>query len=349
MPLKGKILNVEKSRFEKILGSDEVRMLITALGCGIGTEEYNIEKLRYHKIIIMTDADVDGAHIRTLLLTFFYRYLPELVEKGYLYIAQPPLYKVKRGKQERYLKDDAEMEAYLLQEAIDGVAFFTNEGMPAISGVGLEKIMKDYFDISKIIKSLSLKYPANVLKQLIYLDTPDFSNIGTWCQDLENLLNKEKDVAQTHEVVFDNNHIVHKVFVYGIAKETYLSEAFFKGVDYQKIAQFYIDTKALINDNSFYVKKDKIQKVSSFESLINTLMDEAKKGQTFQRYKGLGEMNPEQLSETTMEQDSRILLKVTVDSAITADKIFTTLMGDEVEPRRKFIEENALNVDNLDF
>jgi DNA gyrase subunit B len=349
LPLKGKILNVEKSRFEKILGSDEVRMLITALGCGIGNEEYDIEKLRYHKIIIMTDADVDGAHIRTLLLTFFYRYLPELVEKGYLYIAQPPLYKVKRGKQEQYLKDDTEMEAYLLQEAIDGVSFFTAEGTPAILGTGLEKIMKDYFDISKIIKNLSLKYPEKVLKQLIYLDKPNFSNIGNWCQDLEELLNKDKDAAQTHQVLFENNHIIHKVFVYGIAKETHISESFFKGADYQKIAQFFIETNALMSHESFYLKKDKKQAVSSFELLINTLMAEAKKGQTFQRYKGLGEMNPEQLSETTMEQDSRVLLKVTVDNAITADKIFTTLMGDDVEPRREFIEKNALNVDNLDF
>lgn len=349
LPLKGKILNVEKSRFEKILGSDEVRMLITALGCGIGAEEYNIEKLRYHKIIIMTDADVDGAHIRTLLLTFFYRYLPELVEKGYLYIAQPPLYKVKRGKQEQYLKDDAEMEAYLLQVAIDGVAFFTAEGTPAITGVGLEKIIKNYFDISKIIKSLSLKYSASVLKQLIYLETPDFTNPKNWCQALENLLNKEKNVAQTHQIIFENNHIVHKVFVYGIAKETYISEAFFQGADYQKIADFYTQTQNLINENSFYIQKENKQSVVSFESLVDGLMSEAKKGQTFQRYKGLGEMNPEQLSETTMEQDSRVLLKVTVGSAITSDKIFTTLMGDDVEPRRKFIEDNALNVDNLDF
>ncbi|SFV61501.1 DNA gyrase subunit B [hydrothermal vent metagenome] len=354
LPLKGKILNVEKARFEKILGSQEVGTLITALGCGIGNEEYDIEKLRYHKCIIMTDADVDGAHIKTLLLTFFYRYLPEIIERGHLYIAQPPLYKVKRGKQERYLKDDTEMNNYLLQEAIDGISFFTDENTPAISGQALETIFKQYFDINNIIKSLSQKYNSALLKQLINITKPNFSNtnsIKDWCVGLETSLNEKNDIAQSHKVIFDteNKTITHQVFVYGIATTTTITENFFNSSDYQKIESFYNTTNGLIGKSAYYVKGEKKQQVESFDFLINSLFSDAKKGQSFQRYKGLGEMNPEQLWETTMNPELRTLLKVKIEDAIVADQVFTTLMGDEVPPRRKFIEDNALNVDNLDF
>ncbi|RUA05235.1 MAG: DNA topoisomerase (ATP-hydrolyzing) subunit B [Gammaproteobacteria bacterium] len=356
LPLKGKILNVEKARFEKMLGSAEVGTLITALGCGIGKEEYDIEKLRYHKIVIMTDADVDGAHIRTLLLTFFYRYLPELIEKGYLYIAQPPLYKIKKGKQEQYLKDDAELNAYLLQEAINGANVFTNKQAPAISGLALESAFNQYYQINIIIEKLSKKINP-ILLRAISKTTPlknlqDKTKVNNWIVELKKILAYDVTPAQEHKVVFNENtsEIEHTLSVYGVDTDVdKLGVGFFSSADYEAIKKFSEEVESMITDESFVEKKEKSIAVKSFAQVVKFLTDDAKKGQSFQRYKGLGEMNPEQLWETTMNQENRILLKVKIEDAIVADEVFSTLMGDEVEPRRNFIEENALSVDNLDF
>ena len=356
LPLKGKILNVEKARFEKMLASAEVGTLITALGCGIGKEEYDIEKLRYHKIVIMTDADVDGAHIRTLLLTFFYRYLPELIENGYLYIAQPPLYKIKKGKQERYLKDDQELDDYLLQEAVNDAHLFSNAQSPAISGVALETAVKDYYKINTVIDRLAKKFNPSLLRAIARStpleDLGDTKKTKTWCQQLELLLAQGVTPAQKHMIVFDSavNEIKHTLSVYGVDTDIdHLGQGFFDSEDYRTIKKFSEEVEGVINDESYVEKRGKEVKVSSFSQVVNFLMDDAKKGQSFQRYKGLGEMNPEQLWETTMDPENRILLKVKIEDAIAADEVFSTLMGDEVEPRRNFIEENALSVDNLDF
>ncbi len=356
LPLKGKILNVEKARFEKMLSSAEVGTLITALGCGIGKEEYDIEKLRYHKIVIMTDADVDGAHIRTLLLTFFYRYLPELVENGYLYIAQPPLYKIKKGKQERYLKDDQELNDFILQEAVNDAHLFTNTSAPAISGIALETAVKEYYQINSIIERLSKKFnPA--LMRAIARSTPlkslkDSKKVKDWCVQIQQLLIQDQTPAQKHTVVFNDKtkQVEHKLTVYGVVTDTdYLEQAFFESSDCKSIEKFSENIESVINEESYVEKKGKETKVKNFSQAVNFLIEDAKKGQSFQRYKGLGEMNPEQLWETTMDPENRILLKVKIEDAIVADEVFSTLMGDEVEPRRNFIEENALSVDNLDF
>ncbi|MBE8189775.1 MAG: DNA topoisomerase (ATP-hydrolyzing) subunit B [Candidatus Thioglobus sp.] len=356
LPLKGKILNVEKSRFEKMLSSAEVGTLITALGCGIGKEEYNIEKLRYHKIVIMTDADVDGAHIRTLLLTFFYRYLPELIENGYLYIAQPPLYKIKKGKQERYLKDDQELNQYLLQEAISDANLFLTASAPPISGLALESAMKEYYQIVEIIDRLSKKFSSLLLKSIA--NSPalkglkDSKKASAWAQELQQKLSEKTTPAQKHSVKFNEKtqEIEHILSVYGVETDVdKLGISFFDSADYKAIEKFTTAIEGVITDESYLQKKDKKTKVSNFTQAVDFLMNDAKKGQSFQRYKGLGEMNPEQLWETTMDPENRILLKVKIEDAITADEVFSTLMGDEVEPRRDFIEKNALTVDNLDF
>jgi len=354
LPLKGKILNVEKARFEKMLSSAEVGTLITALGCGIGKDEYDIEKLRYHKIVIMTDADVDGAHIRTLLLTFFYRYLPELVEKGYLYIAQPPLYKIKKGKQERYLKDDVELNEYLLQEAINEAHLYSNSDSPAISGVALEQAFKDYYAVGSIIDKLSNRYNSNLLKAITQLgavsDLNNTKSMNKWCDDLTELLNQDLTPTEKHTIEYANNEITHSLSVYGVETDrAVLGSSFFDSSDYQTIKDFSEQVESVITDDSYVEKKTKIQKVKNFQQVVSFLVEDAKKGQSFQRYKGLGEMNPEQLWETTMDPETRIMLKVKIEDAIAADEVFSTLMGDEVEPRRNFIEDNALSVDNLDF
>ena len=354
LPLKGKILNVEKARFEKMLTSQEVGTLITALGCGIGNDEYDIEKLRYHKIVIMTDADVDGAHIRTLLLTFFYRYLPELVENGYLYIAQPPLYKIKKGKQERYLKDEKEKGDYLLQEAINEASIFVNKSAPAISGVALEKIVAKYYKIAATIEKLGKKYNKDLLGAIVgmsNLSAPGNTKETTkWCNDLQKKLNKNKLMSETHKVIFKDKEVLYSLEVYGVVVTTSaLGAAFFGSTDYKRIQKYSDEVESIFSASSFVQKGQKETKVTCFADAIEFLLKEAQKGQGFQRYKGLGEMNPDQLWDTTMNPESRTLLKVKVDDAIAADEVFSTLMGDEVEPRRNFIEDNALKVENLDY
>ena len=354
LPLKGKILNVEKARFEKMLSSQEVGTLITALGCGIGKEEYNIEKLRYHKIVIMTDADVDGAHIRTLLLTFFYRYLPELIENGYLFIAQPPLYKIKKGKQERYLKDDQELNDYLLQEAINGAHLYANKDAPAISGVALEASVERYYKIIDIVEKLGKKYNPTLLNGIVGMakikDLSQDKEMQAWCATLQDKLNAAAPMSETHCVTFEKGEVLYSQSTYGVeVANNALGPAFFNSPEAKAIQKYSEEVESILDATSYVQKGGKELKVSSFGEVLNFLLVEAKKGQSFQRYKGLGEMNPDQLWDTTMNPETRIMLRVKIEDAITADDVFSTLMGDEVEPRRNFIEENALRVDNLDF
>ena len=353
LPLKGKILNVEKARFEKILSSQEVGTLITALGCGIGQEEYDIEKLRYHKIVIMTDADVDGAHIRTLLLTFFYRHFPELIENGYLYIAQPPLYKIKKGKQERYLKDDAELDQYLQQEAIHDASLFANNDTPAIQGVALEKIVASYYKTIGIIEKLSKKYNEPLLKAILgmpMIDLNDPKKAKEWCDSLQQKMNSSSSMSESHNLDFSSKGVSYSMKTYGVeTASSVLDVVFFDSKEYKSIESYSSQVESMFTDETFVQKGAKEKKTPNFTAALNFLLVEARKGQGFQRYKGLGEMNPDQLWDTTMNPESRVMLKVKIEDAIASNDVFTTLMGDEVEPRRNFIEENALKVDNLDF
>ena len=360
LPLKGKILNVEKARFDKMLQSAEVGTLITALGCGIGREEFNIDKLRYHHIIIMTDADVDGSHIRTLLLTFFYRQMRELVERGHIYIAQPPLYKVKKGKQERYVKDDKELNSYLLQLAIEGAALYLTEEAPPISELALENLARQYITILAIFERLAQHIPAEILAELVNLKAvtkamlPDEAAMAEWGELLGSRVNSSSETSLSYKASVrpddDSNEygILIEKRLHGIVSSSELSGEFFNSADYQTIAQFIEQSKDLFSEASYVVRGERRQEVQMFGEVYSWLMREARKGLNIQRYKGLGEMNPDQLWETTMDPDNRRLLNVRIEDEFAADDVFTTLMGDQVEPRRQFIESNALNVNNLD-
>lgn len=359
LPLKGKILNVEKARFDKMISSQEVGTLITALGCGIGREEFNPDKLRYHRIIIMTDADVDGSHIRTLLLTFFYRQMPELVDRGHIYIAQPPLYKVKKGKQERYVKDDPELNNYLLQIAIDNAELHVDDSAPAISGLALEELSKQYQQVMSIISRLGRRYNELLLEKFIslpFLDEATFENNGVegWFTQAIDALNEEQGAARrfTMEAEYSEAGALELVTIsewrHGVANEYHFSSDFFASPEYLTIRKLGEQLQGLIGEGAYIQRGERKKEVDSFKEALDWLLNEAKRGQHIQRYKGLGEMNPEQLWETTMNPDTRRLLQVTIEDAIAADEIFTTLMGDQVEPRRDFIEQNALYVENLD-
>ena len=361
LPLKGKILNVEKARFDKMLQSAEVGTLITALGCGIGREEFDINKLRYHHIIIMTDADVDGSHIRTLLLTFFYRQMRELVDRGHVYIAQPPLYKVKKGKQERYVKDDKELNGYLLQLAIEGTRLHLSADTPPISETALEGLARQYITILAILDRLGQHFPPEALQEL--LDMPivdaamlhDKEALADWGAQLAQRLNHKSEASVSYSVSVrgddDSNQygLVLDKRLHGLTTARKLSSDFFNSADYVQISQFVQQVGDLFGAESYVSRGERQQAVSKFSEAYNWLMSEARKGLNIQRYKGLGEMNPEQLWDTTMDPENRRLLKVRIEDAIAADEVFTTLMGDQVEPRRDFIEANALNVSNLDI
>ncbi|MCX7087401.1 MAG: DNA topoisomerase (ATP-hydrolyzing) subunit B [Methylococcales bacterium] len=358
LPLKGKILNVERARFDKMISSEEVGTLIIALGCGIGKDEYNPEKLRYHRIIIMTDADVDGSHIRTLLLTFFYRQMPELIERGYIYIAQPPLYKVKKGKQEHYVKDNAGLNEYLIQLALDKTVLTIDTTTPPIQGQGLEKLAKEHIDMQLVIGRLANRYDDIFLQQLsavkpMHTDTLlDRGLLIAWFKQFEQHLNAHNNKVDFKiEVDFKEEHdfvITVLKRLHGITKTFTLQPSFFESKDYKKIVHYADYTAEMFTDESYIQLGERQQKVSNFKDAFEWMMKEVKKGQHIQRYKGLGEMNPEQLWETTLDPNSRRLLQVRIEDAIAADEIFTTLMGDVVEPRRDFIIKNALDVNNLD-
>lgn len=358
LPLKGKILNVERARFDRMLSSAEVGTLITALGCGIGRDEYDVEKTRYHRIIIMTDADVDGSHIRTLLLTFFFRQMPELIERGYIYIAQPPLYKIKKGKQETYLKDDVALEEYLTGHALDKAALYPGNDAPPISGDRLEALISEYRLVDRIVERQSRIFPAVVLKQLAYVDSLSEENLSdksfmqNWCEKLSAQANNNiKESHQYNIEIKDDEGLYVPVIVevaHGVTREYRISKDFLNSPDYQRIKQLGEKLNGLLAEDAKVIRGESEKPVQNFSEALDWLMAQARRGTSVQRYKGLGEMNPEQLWETTMDPDSRRMLQVTIEDAIAADQIFTTLMGDDVEPRRDFIESNALQVANLD-
>jgi DNA gyrase subunit B len=350
LPLKGKILNVEKARFEKLIASQEIATLITVLGTGIGKEEYSPDKLRYHRIIIMTDADVDGSHIRTLLLTFFYRQMPELVERGHIYIAQPPLYKIKQGKEERYLKDDQEMKIYMLKVALKDAALYPSADTSPIQGKALEQIAKQYFLAEAVIERLSRFTAPEASHALLILPTlslDDESQAQSSAKQLETACGGNIKVVVEADEAGEHRLRLEKLY-HGNYSVSYMDKDFLKGSDYVQIRQTAEVLNGLITASAYIARGEQKRGVSSFKQAIEWLLDEAKRGVNIQRYKGLGEMNPEQLWETTMDVKNRILLKVRIEDAISADEIFTTLMGDIVEPRRAFIEKNALGVKNLD-
>jgi DNA gyrase subunit B len=367
LPLKGKILNVEKARFDKMLSSAEVGTLITALGCGIGRDDFDPDKLRYHRVIIMTDADVDGSHIRTLLLTFFYRQMRALIERGHIYIAQPPLYKIKKGKQEVYVKDDVELNSHLLNAALDGAQLYVSAGAPPLSAAALEALAKEHVLVESIVARLSKRYDINVLHALSVVPalsdalTDNLDAFQTWTEQLSAALPKasgdrnDSGNGGTYTAELERGdadgegvRIAVRRMQHGVGTTRFVPREFFDTNEYRHISEHAEKLRGLLAADALIERGDKKLAVTTFNDAIAWLMVEARKGQTIQRYKGLGEMNPDQLWDTTVNPETRRLLQVKIDDAVKADEVYTTLMGDQVEPRREFIENNALTVSNLD-
>jgi DNA gyrase subunit B len=361
LPLKGKILNVEKARFDKMLSSAEVGTLITALGTGIGADDFDIEKLRYHRIIVMTDADVDGSHIRTLLLTFFYRQMPMLIERGHIYIAQPPLYKLKKGKSEHYLKDEAELNAMLLKQALEEAELFGDPAQPPVTGASLEALAKRWMEVAAILRRSSRRYDQRVLEQLLYMPEVTLADhdridwLTQWGRTLEAQLNAQDDSTRRYRVrtIGTTDGGTPRLLVarteHGTTTEKHIHREFFESAEYRRIAELGKTLAGLLKEGAYVLKGDQRQEVSSLKQTIEWLLDQARRGQLIQRYKGLGEMNPGQLWDTTINPATRRLIQVRIEDALAANDIFATLMGDQVEPRREFIEKNALAVANLDI
>ena len=352
LPLKGKILNVERARFDKLISSQEIATLIIAMGTGIGTDDFDVEKLRYHRIIIMTDADVDGAHIRTLLLTFFYRQMRDLVERGHIYIAQPPLYKVKQGKEEKYLKDDHELNEYLLKSALNGAELQVRQDGEVLSGAALRQIAKEMFLTEAVIKRLSPLYEEAVLRAVLDMASFDLSSEQAAQDTAESLRVRLAKTQSEVNVAFDAETAGYRLeinkYIHGNLQCTALNGELLASGDYRQIRKTADLLQGLVGEGATVRRGEKQRAVTTFKEALDWLLGEVKNNINLQRYKGLGEMNPQQLWETTMDPQVRRLLKVQIDDAITADEIFTTLMGDQVEPRRAFIESNALGVSNLD-
>lgn len=363
LPLKGKILNVERARFDKMISSQEVGTLITALGCGIGREEYNPDKLRYHKIIIMTDADVDGSHIRTLLLTFFFRQMPELVERGYIYIAQPPLYKLKKGKHEQYMKDNDALETFLISNAIDELSLHISADAPAITGEALAKVIADYQVSQKSLQRLTQRYPASLLDGLLELDAlkTDHNHerdyVETWAEQLRVAIEKLQPSLRPEISLeaFDRENAQGEksahywprvtVYVHNLPHSYLLDAGLLNSAEYARLLKNSKSWFKLLEEGAYLQKGERRIQVNSFHQVWQHILQDSRRGMMIQRYKGLGEMNADQLWETTMDPENRHMLQVTIDDAIEADRMFSCLMGDDVEPRRAFIEENALNAD----
>ena len=356
LPLRGKVLNVEKARYDKLLSSEQIVTLITALGCGIGKEDYNLDKLRYHRIIIMTDADVDGAHIRTLLLTFFYRQMPEMIERGYIYIAQPPLYKVKAGKDERYLKDGAELNAHMLRLALQGSELVTSEGAAPIAGDALGELARSYLLAQGVVDRLSRLYDAQALEAImdgVVIDLTSEAAAEESAKALQTALRNdplkpEVSVFAAYDAVRELRSLRVERRHHGNVKVSVIDADFQLTADYQQLLTTANTFKGLIGTSAVIKRGERSMAVTDFKSAMRWLIADAERNVSKQRYKGLGEMNPGQLWETTMDPSVRRLLRVQIEDAIAADGIFTTLMGDDVEPRRAFIESNALRAGNID-
>ena len=354
LPLKGKILNVERARFDRMLGSQEIGNLVMALGTGIGRDEFNLSKLRYHKIVIMTDADVDGAHIRTLLLTFFFRQMPELIEHGHLYIAQPPLYKVSRGKSEVYLKDQAAMEDYLIQQGVDGAMLRQGNG-EEISGQDLTRVVDMARQLRRVLEAFPTHYPRHIVEQAAiagaFVDgvvDSDLQGVADKVADRLNLIALEYERGWQGRITQDHGIRLARI-LRGVEEVRTLDGRMMRSGEARKSGTFTKHLQEVYDQPATLVRKDRSQLIHGPMDLLDAIFAEGEKGLSLQRYKGLGEMNPDQLWETTLDPDARTLLQVRVEDMAEADDLFTKLMGDVVEPRREFIQQNALSVENLDF
>ena len=358
LPLKGKILNVERARFDRMLSSAEVGTLITALGCGIGREEYDPEKLRYHRIIIMTDADIDGSHIRTLLLTFFYRQMPELIERGNVYIAQPPLFKARKGKAERYLKDEAELDTFFMESALTDARIVHGDDETVIGDSALEAVARDHLRLGAIEKRLSRRILPEMIGAMTHTPLLDANGsaeivrVRAWVEALERRLGamvqgQDRFRLAVEKRPDDGFTIRVEAVIHGVESERRLGSEFFRSIEYRNLVRLSRHVDAPLAKATVH-KGERSREVATFREGLEWLLADARRGAHMQRYKGLGEMNPDQLWETTMDPETRRLLQVRIEDAVAADELFTTLMGDQVEPRREFIEENALTVANLD-